>query len=585
MSEAFETIDHDVDFCVVGGGMAGLAAALAAARHGAAVVLMHERPVLGGNASSECRVHVCGADRGNQIKNMRETGILEELRLENLRRNPHRVFSIWDTILFEKARYQEGLAPLLNCSCVDARMEGDTIASVTGWQMTTQTRHRVRAKVFADCSGDGILAPLTGAAFRMGREGRDEFGESIAPPQADRHTMGMTCLFGARKHDAPQPFEPPSWAAKFTNCGDLPGGEEWHRWYELGYWWVEMGGEHDSIRDSEVLRDELLKIAYGVWDHLKNHCAHRQEAARWALDWVQFLPAKRESRRYLGDHVLCQGDVEARGKFDDVAAYGGWSMDDHHTAGFWCVRHGAPPTIFHPAPSPYGIPYRCLYSRNVRNLLFAGRDASCTHAAMSSTRVMGTGCSMGQAIGMAAAMAARLGVTPREIGTRVKELQQALLRDDAYLPGVPMAYSELTLSARLTASQGDPAPMRDGIHRPVGSDLHAWTHSAGDWAAYEFAAPRRVSQATLVLDSALDRKIQMSFHQADNQLTAPPPELPKAFRLEAKAGGEWQTVHEIAGNHQRLIRLPIGRPVEAVRYTLDQTWGGALSKLFAFYVD
>ena len=585
MSEAFETIDHEADFCVVGGGMAGLAAAIAAARHGAKVVLMHERPVLGGNASSECRVHICGADRHNKIPNMRETGILEELRLENLRRNPNRVFSVWDTILFEKARYQDGLTLLLNCSCVEAEMAGDAVASVTGWQLTTQKRHRVRAKIFADCSGDAVLAPLTGAAFRIGREGRDEFGESIAPPQPDARTMGMTCLFAGKKYDTPQAFEPPAWAHRFDRCEDLPGGEKRHTWYEMGYWWVEMGGEHDSIADSEFLRDELLKVTYGVWDHIKNRCAHRDDAANWALDWIQFLPAKRESRRYVGDHVLCQGDVEAGGKFDDLVAYGGWSMDDHHPAGFWCVRHSAPPTIFHAAPSPYGIPYRCFYSRNVRNLMFAGRDASCTHAAMSSSRVMGTGCSMGQAVGTAAAMAARLGVTPREIGHRVGELQQALLRDDAYLPGVAMKCSELTMSARLSASQGDPAPLRDGIHRPVGSDGHAWTHSPGDWVAYELAGPRTVSQATLVLDSALAKNVQMSFHQSDDQLAAPPPELPKAFRIEAKVAGQWQTLHEITDNHQRLVRLPVGREVEAVRYTLLKTWGDAPSKLFAFYLE
>ena len=150
-----------------------------------------------------------------------------------------------------------------------------------------------------------------------------------------------------------------------------------------------------------------------MWDHIKNRC--EAEAEHWALEWVQFLPGKRESRRYVGDHVLTQCDIEAGGVFEDVVAYGGWTMDDHHPAGFWCVKSGAPSTVFHPAPSPYGIPYRCLYSKNIANLYVGGRCHSATHMALSSTRVAGTGCSMAQAQGTAAAMAVEKGVDPRGI--------------------------------------------------------------------------------------------------------------------------------------------------------------------------
>lgn len=390
--------------------MAGLCAAIAAARHGAKVVLMHDRPVFGGNASSECRVHICGADRHNSIKNMRETGILEGIRMENLFRNPNRNFSIWDTILYEKVLAEPNITSLMNCSCQDANMSDGRIESVTGWQLTTQTFHSVKARLFADCSGDAILAPLTGAMFRVGREARSEYDESIAPEIADAHTMGMTCLFQTREYDTPQHFEAPVWAHRYDDCDQLPGGARRHQWWEMGYWWVELGGEHDSIHDTEVLRDQLLKITYGIWDHIKNRCPNRDAARNWAIAWIQFLPAKRESRRYIGEHVLTQNDVRAKGPFADLAAYGGWSMDDHHPAGFKAVKLSASPTIFHEAPSPYGIPYRCLYSCNVPNLMFAGRVASCTHAAMSSTRVMGTGCSMGQAVGVAAALAVSKGI-------------------------------------------------------------------------------------------------------------------------------------------------------------------------------
>jgi len=581
-TDPFPTVDHQADVCVVGGGMAGLCAALAAARHGAHTVLMHDRPVLGGNASSECRVHICGADRHNRRPFLRETGILEELRLENLRRNPNRNFSVWDAVLYDAARTQPGLTLLLNCSCLDAAMEGSRIASVTGWQGTTQTWQRVQAAVFVDCSGDAVLAPLTGAQWRMGREARSEYGESIAPEVADARTMGMTLMFQAREYPTPQVFEPPTWAYVFEKEEDLPYGAAGHHWWHQGYWWLEIGGEQDPLHDTEALRDELLRIALGVWDHIKNRGDHG--AANWALEWLQFLPAKRESRRYIGDHVLTQGDIETGGRFPDAVAYGGWPMDDHHPAGFWAARLGSPATVFHPVDAPYGIPYRALYSANVDNLLFAGRNASCTHAAMSSTRVMGTGCSMGQAVGTAAAMAARLGVMPRQLGGRIGDLQQALLADDAYLLGIARETPPLTRSATLSASQGDPEPVRDGVTRPVGDNRHGWLARPGDWIAYRFSHRSRVERADLVLDSALDSLIALSHTQRDDQLTAPPPPLPKVFRLEGLVGEAWQPLARVEGNYQRLVRVPIGRELSGVRLTIEQTWGAPQTWVYGFSV-
>jgi len=289
-------LNHKFDLCVVGGGMAGLCAAISAAREGARVAIVQDRPVFGGNSSSEIRVHVCGADRHGQIPNMRETGIIEEFRMENLRRNPSRSFSIWDTVLYEKALLEPNITRFLNCSCLDAKMDGPRVKSITAWQLTTYTYHTIEADIFADCSGDGILAPLTGALYRVGREARGEYGESIEPEVADSKTMGMTCLFQAKDTGSPQPFEPPSWANDYPTDDSFP--HRGHHWLEMGYWWVELGGEDDSIADTEKVRDELLKIVYGMWDHLKNHGDHGAE--NWALDWVQFLPGKRESRRYIG---------------------------------------------------------------------------------------------------------------------------------------------------------------------------------------------------------------------------------------------------------------------------------------------
>jgi hypothetical protein len=373
--------DHEFDVCVVGGGMAGMCAAIAAARNGAKTAIVQDRPVFGGNASSEVRMWICGAHGANN----KETGLLEEIQLENQYRNPFGNYSIWDSVLWGKIAYQPNLTAFLNCSCTDAEMDGARIVGIKVWQLTSQTWHTIRARTFIDCSGDSILAAVTGAQFRRGREARHEFDEDIEPSKADQKTMGNTLLIQLRRTDSAQPFVAPRWAYKFEGPQDLP-----HRIqgvHAQNFWWLEIGGLQDTIRYAEPIRDELMRIGYGVWDYIKNRAPERDQAEDWALEWIGSLPGKRENRRYVGDHVLTQNDVRAGGHFPDIVAYGGWSMDDHHPAG---ILYPGEPTIFHAAPSPYGIPYRSLFSRNIDNLLFAGRNISVTHAALSSTRVMAT---------------------------------------------------------------------------------------------------------------------------------------------------------------------------------------------------
>ncbi len=582
-----KNLTHSFDFCVVGGGMAGLVAALAAARHGAKVALVQDRPVLGGNASSEIRMHICGAHGPST----RETGILEEIFLENHYRNPQPNYSIWDSVLYGKAQYQPNLTLFLNCSVNACQMDGSRIKSVTGWQLTTETWHTIEAKLFADCSGDGILAPLSGADYRIGREARSEYGESIAPLAGDRKTMGMSCLLQAREHLTPQPFISPDWAYTFTKPEDLRGRGANLR--HTNFWWMEVGGEQDSIHDTESLRDELLKIAFGVWNYIKNHAPDRELFANWALDWQGFLPGKRESRRYLGDHVLTQHDIEAEGRFDDLVAYGGWSMDDHFPAGFYHPEAG---TIFHPAPSPFGICYRSLYSRNIDNLFCAGRNHSATHAAMSATRVMATTSTMGQAVGTAAALACRHGLTPRGVHQqRLAELQHTLMDDDAWLPWHARPLAELARTATLTASAGDPEPLRNGIDRPVAGQDNGWTAPLGATVAYQFAQAATVREVRLVFDSNLDRhdpshgpksgtaKNMRCYYALDAKPWAVPPTLIRAFRLEAlDAAGHWQTIHEENNNYQRLVRVPLAVETRALRLVPLSTWGAETAHLFAF---
>ncbi len=572
-----KSIQHQADFCVVGGGLAGLCAAVAAARRGAKTVLMQDRPVLGGNASSEIRMWVCGAHG----KNNKETGLVEEIHLENLYRNNYPTYSIWDSILYEKARFQTNLTLLLNCSCTDAAMDGKRIVSIKGWQGTAETWHTVEAKLFADCSGDSILAPLTGASFRVGREAASEFNEDIEPAVADRKTMGMSCLIQARETDTPQPFVAPAWANVYASDADLPNRHHLIEGWQ-NFWWLELGGEFDSIHDTELLRDELLKLAFGVWDHIKNRGDHK--AANWVLDWVGFLPGKRESRRYEGDHILTQNDVRAEGRFDDLVAYGGWSMDDHHPAG---IRHPGAPTIFHPAPSPFGVPYRCLYSKDIENLFFAGRNISVTHAAMSSTRVMATCATLGQAVGTAAAIATAKGLTPRGVYQKeLRTLQEALMDDDAYLPWRKRTVPPLSAGARLTAAAGDPEPLRNGVDRPVGDAFNGWKGACGQWVEYRFAKPAALTEARLVFDSDLNRqrKNMIAFYPREMPAFAVPPVMVKAFRLEAEVNGAWKTVARVDHNYQRLARVSISEIASAVRFIPEATWGAPEVTVFAFDV-
>ena len=574
----------ETDVCVVGGGLAGVCAALAAAREGARVVLVQDRPVLGGNSSSECRVHVGGADQSGMRKDARETGIIEELLLENLARNPGRSWSVWDAVLYDKVVSEPNLTLVLNASVNAAQMDGCRIASVSAWQLTTETRLTIEAGLFADCSGDAVLAPLSGAAFRVGREARSEHDEPAAPEVADRKTMGASCMFAARDLGRPVAFEPPAWAYDFPDDSCFGRGRDPHPWIEAGYWWIELGGDRDSIADVEDVRHELLRIVFGVWDHIKNHGDHG--AATWALDFVQFLPAKRESRRCLGDHILTQNDLLAGGRFRDTVAYGGWSMDLHPPGGFWAKDE--PPCVNHPVPELYGIPYRCLYSRNVENLFFAGRNISATHVANGSIRVMGTCAVVGQAVGTAAALAARDGLTPREVGaSRLDELQQTLLKRDAFLPRIVQRPSEATRAAALAASQGDPAPLRDGVTRPYLGEAHDWTGAPGDWVEYVWKVPRRLPEARLSFDSDLNRTIAMSHLWPGGRRVpeGPPPSLVRAFRVEVWTGTGWADRIRVAENHQRFVRLPLDHECRGIRLVIESTHGAPRARLFRFEVD
>jgi len=586
---ALTKLHHTCDFCVVGGGLAGLCAAIAAARGGSKVVIMQDRPMFGGNASSEIRMWVCGSDGSNN----RETGLIEEIQLESLYKNPDKVYAIWDGILYGKARDEENITMLLNCSCCDAEMDGSRIVSVTGWQTTTQQWHTVEAKYFADCSGDSILAPLTGAEYRVGREAASEFGEKTSQTEEDRQTMGMSCLIQCRKTDRKSVFIAPDWAKKMTpevialRKPHMVNSSE-------NFWYLELGGNRDSIADTEEVRDELVSLAYGMFDYIKNS-GDVPDADYWQLDFLGFLPGKRESRRMVGDCIMHQGDVLSGGHFDDIIAFGGWPLDDHHPDGFY---HAGNPNVWGKTPAPYGIPYRCIYSKNIENLFFAGRNISLTHAAMSSARVMATCATLGEAAGTAANLAGQYNLSPRGVyEEKIHELQQKLMENGCFLPYNKRDIPSFLLDAKLTEGCGN---LRNGIDRTnhtYGDHDMGVIIPLGKTVGYTFASPVQIENVHLVFDSDLDRTTvpgdwceKRHSMRANIVPDSPTMTLPKTLAKSYTVTGTTQSGEEItifsdSSNIRHCVNLPVSLTLTSLFLRIDSVWDEGADSVHLFSFD
>ena len=596
-----ETITLRADLCVVGGGMAGICAAIAAARNGARTVLMQERPVLGGNASSEIRMWVCGTHGENN----RETGIIEEIALENLRRNPTKNFYIWDTVLYDFVLREKNITLLLNCACMDASAEEGNFAdgrdrrivSVTGYQMTTQRFIRVEADFFADCSGDSILAPLTGALYREGRESKDDFSEPTYVEASDKLHMGMSCLIQGRETDRPVAFTPPPFALKLTEKNFRHRAPNINSSYE-NFWYLELGGNRDAIGDTEEVAKDLRALAMGTWDYVKN--SGNYDADKWELEFFGFLPGKRESRRMVGEYTVTANDLLENTQFPDTVAYGGWPIDDHYPDGFY--HEGRPNTNILPE-RPYSVPYRALYSKNVENLFFAGRNISMTHFAMSSMRVMATCALMGQAVGTAAALAVRHGLTPHGVCVkRLEELQTVLMDADCFLPARERRVGERCRRSVLVDKNGVPVAygdaLKNGQDRP---NIHYGTVTCGlslpngEGVEYRFHTPAAVMSIHLTFDSDLDRTTlpgdkceQEHATRANIRLDSPQFHLPltlcKAFRLELDTPDGTVTLLDVDHNALRAYHVEVGRAaVTAIRLIPLENYGGSgETRVFSF---
>jgi hypothetical protein len=437
------------DLTVIGGGLAGVAAAISAARLGKKVALVGNRPVLGGNSSSEVRVWVCGATSHGVQRYARETGVIGELYTENQYRNPEGNPIHWDEVILDAVRAEPGVTLFLNTDVRTIDADESGIRSVTGWTMGSEIETTFTSPLFVDATGDGLIGHLAGADHRIGREARDEFDEDWAPEVADDELLGSTLLFYTKDLGHPVRYIAPD-SAKDIRQTPIPESRIIRSGDSGGhYWWIEWGGHLDTVDQNEAIRDELRSVIFGIWDYIKNSGSF--DAENLDLEWVGSLPGKREYRRFLGDHVLSQRDILEQRVFPDAVAFGGWSIDLHPVEGMYATASGAHQRY---SDGIYGIPLRSLYSRNVPNLLVAGRDISASHVAFGSTRVMATCATTGEAVGTAASLALDLGVGPREIATtHAQDIQQLLLKQDASIFGVVNADEcDVARRAAVTAS-------------------------------------------------------------------------------------------------------------------------------------
>jgi hypothetical protein len=443
-----ETIHRSLDVVVVGGGISGTCAAISAARNGAKTALVHERSTLGGNSSSEVRLFP--EDTLDFTPWIKESGIIEEISLQERVQNWEPYIEglmncHWDLVLYEWVKREKNLSLFLNTSMREVVMRDKShIQAIHAPQLGTEREFILSAPLFIDATGDGVLGFRAGADFRWGKEARSEYHEQLAPVEPTDGVMGNTLFFRARDTGRPVTFKRPDWAAEFPTEQDLTDREHGH--FECGYWWIEVGAPLHPIKDNEEIRDEALRQLLGVWDHIKNRCVDdsvRERARNFALEFVGFWPYKRESRRILGDYTLTEKDVRNPAVHSDDIAYGAWGIDIHLPGGIR-QRHVPP----YPSPGsdenfheygtiPYGIPLRSCYSRNVHNLLTAGRPIGASYVAFASSRVLLTGAIVGQGVGVAAGLCTKHGCEPKTVAAdHATELQQLLLRQDASMPGI-----------------------------------------------------------------------------------------------------------------------------------------------------
>ncbi|MBP34707.1 MAG: pyridine nucleotide-disulfide oxidoreductase [Roseibacillus sp.] len=426
--------DH-YDVVVVGGGIAGICAAISSARHGCRTALIQNRPVLGGNNSSEVRVGLSGlirkkpytnlgnlvdeidpvghwtlwdANKAPQLPRSKEVFEIIGKHPEKKEHNAGPASNYDDNRKLQAVLAEPNLTLFLNTHVNGATMEGSRIASVIAQNIRTSERMRFNGDLFIDSTGDGNLGVLARADFRVGRESKTETDEGLAPAVEDQLVMGTSMQWTSRRTAKPSPF-PASlpWAVKFSDKTCVPT--------KKGDWNWETGADRDQVKEIEHIRDYALRVIFGNWTVLKNHERFSEEFLNLELSWIAYIGGKRESRRLMGDVVLKQQDIVEQRPFEDASVTTTWTIDLHHPLQPKCACDAFRSRAEHLKITPYPIPYRCLYSRNVNNLMMAGRNISVTHVALGTVRVQRTTGMMGEVLGMAASLCRKHKCLPRGV--------------------------------------------------------------------------------------------------------------------------------------------------------------------------
>ncbi|MCM8538312.1 MAG: FAD-dependent oxidoreductase [Lentisphaeraceae bacterium] len=553
------------DLVVVGGGSAGMGAALGAARNGAKVAFIQDRPMLGGNASSEIQVPPMGTQTEHPVDRANVTGLAEELYPIQGRG----VFG--DSSHYLKLVEAEANIDLfLNTRAIDVTMKDKkTISSVIAIDVKTGQRMSFQAPLFADTTGHGWIGYYTGAEYRHGTESRHEFGESMAPVKANKFTMGNSLYkIQFQKQKSPVTFSTPAWAYQWTKPSDFDSkfsiyakdtkrakaydkavkgrGNKVNRLGGAYTWFLELGGTEDTVNDAEKIRDHLFRVHIGIWGYQKNY-SQVEKTKNLKMTWMNYVPGVRESRRLMGDYIMTQKDFEERTIHHDSIAFTDWGLDDHHPHGFFTKGT----FVLHPYKGRrVNIPYRSLYSRNIDNLFMAGRCMSVSHVALTGVRVERPLTATGQAVGIAAAIASREKTTPRGVlKSHLDELQQTLLKNGCFIPKLKnqdpkdLALSSFTKNREII----------DGWNREIKG-----VSKAAPWSA----KPIELKLAKTSSISTIHLSLQDRFKSVN-------------FEIEAKVNGEWIKISNSSGSVKKRRFVIQFKPLETkhLRFKLLKSSG------------
>ncbi len=576
------------DVLVAGGGLAGVCAAISAAREGAKVILLQDRSRLGGNSSSEIRMHPLGMHYSQS--GFREGGIIEEIFLENLIRNPQKEWEPWDLLLYDKVFSEPNIKLFLDTDLCGAKTSEDKITKAYARCDSSHTFYEIDAKIFIDCTGDSRLAEEAGATLMSGRDTPQTYDEKLSGYDPQGTHQGSSIMFTAKDYGKPMPFIAPSWARKITpNMLKYRNINKEH--FEYGYWWIELGGDKNAILDHEQLRHELLRVVLGIWDYIKNS-GDFPESANWAFDGIGMLPGRRDTFRIAGEYTMTQHDIEGGWKnFKDAIATGGWSMDDHPKEGFDATNR--PPCRQIGDVKYYNISLGTLISKDFKNLMMAGRNISCSHVAFTSTRVMATCAALGQAAGTAAAMCVQKNTLPNSIrsGAKlIKELQQILLLNNQAIVNVKNEdAADLALLAKAASSANAKDTLPENVINGIAIELkgerkNRWIAQVKDkpWLELKWEKPQKLSRLQITFDSGT-RELTMSKNKdyVDRIHWGAQPEIVKDFKLVAiLPNGEKEILADVKNNWKKVCRLNFAsKEYSAIKIEIDSTNGNEFARI------